>query len=168
MSKNCSICKKRKTAVIESWMGMDKILFDKPLDRVFNESDKKEYIDLKNTLMLNLFELYHNINYVNSNSYEDLEALKEYASMKAELAESFAKNKIQQSDVKQMLKEEAISKENPESFIKQNYYKIALEAYLFNGVNRDLLTSFGKTEKGNLILTAHDKLIENILELVVK
>lgn len=166
--KNCQICKKRKTAVIESWIGMDRVLFeDSKPSRVLSEDKKAEYTELKNTFLLNLFEMYLVLEHINPNNFSDIEELKEYATTKAELAVEFAKNRIREKDVRDLLIQECNGSSEPDKVVKSSYKKIALEAYLFNGIDRELIEAMSEDESGRLMLEAHDKLIEKILEIVV-
>lgn len=170
-TNSCPICKKRKTAVIENWLGIDRIIFGKTNPKNILDKDQlKEFREFKNAFLLNLFEIYSDLNHISFATHKDTKHLEDYAITKAELALEHAKNILKMDEVKSMLKEEISIKlgnspteEQKIQLVKENLIKTALDSFLFDGVEEDL-PSLNESERGRLLIGAHRKLRDTLVE----
>ncbi len=168
----CSICKKRKAAILENWIGLDRILFrqNRPSD-VLDKNQLKEYRSLKSMFLLNLFEVYTAIGYLTKNSHDTIKNLEEYAQTKADLKFQEAANLIKSKDMEKVLSEsitDTMTDNEISKLVIEAVLINAIDSFVFESVDKELV-GMTKEEAGRLMIEAHrscrDDLVKNVLSV---
>lgn len=175
--KACPICKARKTAVLETWVAIDKILFrNKKPSQILSKEKLVEFREIKGSFLLNLFEIYKELNYVSKNRYKDQNELVENVSNSVlnTLIETkillktpnIKKSLIEEINVN--LKENKISlKESQTKTILKNLFITAIDKWSLQEALQESSFDIQKTEKGRLLIGAHKGLRNKLINVVI-
>jgi hypothetical protein len=173
MSEKCPICKNRKAAILENWIGLDRILFrqSRPND-VLNKTELKEYRNLKSMFLLNLFEIYSTTGHVIKNSHNSIKTLEEYSITKADLKFQESANMIKTESAEEALSEiikEGMTELEISNIVLETVLTNAIDAFVFEGVE---LVGINNDDAGKLMIEAHrscrNDLIKKVLNVKLK
>ena len=166
--QECPICKKRKTAILENWIGLDRILFrnNRPKD-MLDKKKLKEYREMKSMFLLNLFEIYTSVGYLTKNSHGSIKSLEEYAVTKADLKFQESANLIKtekaQKELGSIINENMTNAEIS-NLVIETVLRNAIDAYVFESINTELV-GMNKDEAGRLMIEAHRSCRDDIVRL---
>ncbi len=173
----CPICKARKTAILENWVGIDKILFKgKKPSEVLSKEKLIEFREIKGSFLLNLFEIYKEINHVSKNRYNDQKELVENVSKKVVINLKETKEFLKTPSIKKALIEEIninvkknklTLQESQKKTVLMNLFRTSIDKWSLQEALQESSFDIQKTEKGRLIIGAHRGLRDKLISIVI-
>lgn len=171
---SCTICQQRQIALLENMLAIDAILFPGTTPKKkLSESEYKHYSKVKNATLLNLYEIYKNLDYVSENNFDGDIKLMETFSYK--LGKTVLENTIEMvksdDEILTSINESVSSvpeKENQAKVVIETVLSIALDNLMlqeaFNSGNIEQLD----TMEGELLLNAYKSFRNDLLKFAVK
>lgn len=172
---SCPICKRRQIAILEHIVAIDRIIFNsnKPKD-CLSEADYSHYKKIKNAMLVNLYEIYKELDYISENVYKN--GIKELNKKSYETGSIVLDETVELFKRKEILKEvnQNISeyiKENKgtteDEALLKNLFEVALDRLMFenalNGVSSEIL----EDRKMDLLFKAHKSFRSDLVDIAL-
>jgi hypothetical protein len=158
-----------KTAIIENWVGIDKIIFrNESPKKVLDENSLAQYKEYKNCMLLNLHEIYSILEQSPAFKHKNLQELDVYMTKKASIIEEEVKEILKSDEAKQSIKEQISLTEGIENhtkIVKEMFLKTAIDIMLFENV--DSLNLLNDDPQGKILIDAHRKLRDKMIGVVI-
>jgi hypothetical protein len=170
---SCPICQQRQVAMLENMLAIDAILFPGTTpSKKLSESEYKHYSKVKHATLLNLYEIYKNLDYVSENNFEgDVELMESFS---YKLGETVLQNTLkmvkEDDNILSSINESAAnsSVEVSSQLVIETVLSIALDNLMleeaFNSGNIEQLD----TTEGELLLNAYKSFRNDLLTFAVK
>jgi hypothetical protein len=166
-----------KISILENWYGIDRILFgDKKPVEIFTEKEAySEFLSIKTSLLVNLFELYLQMGFEPNRKYKNTEELIEYTAHKAYIAKKEASDLIEQEEISDIIRKEVanVSKieglteaEVVEHVVSRNYKTTSIDCLTLTEALEKACTACLSGFDGKTRLSAHKVLRDKLVNMV--
>lgn len=165
--------KKRKTAVLEHWFGIDRILFTRNPRGVLNSENFDKYCSTKGALLSNLYEIYVKIGYTPDKTFRNIKEMVGSATKFASAAKQKAKEILVKENVGNLIKEEIkdaghleglSEKEVGRYIVMKRRNAVAIDAMTMGNAlieNKELLGDWS----GRVLIDAHKTLRDSLIDI---
>ena len=162
-----------KSAILEHWFGVDKVLFgSESPEKLMKEDKYVEYMSTKSAFLSNLFEIYMKLEYQPTREHKSVEELQEFAENSASLA--FLETK-QMFDTKEVITEvknniadtaklEGLTEsEVAQHVVAKNYKAVALDCLTIGKALEEACSVCLNDWDGKIKLEAHKGLRDKLV-----
>lgn len=178
---SCPICKKRQISMLEKMVAIDRILFPKssPQKRL-SEVDLNLYKKTKHALLVNLYEVYKNLDHVSENVYTGENPVKEIQKYSSDLGISvfnetakFIRTKEVVTELNKdasdlMLSEKVDFNVAAKRVILKNFLEIALDKLMLEKAIKQSDVKLLEISGGEILLNAHKSFRNDLIKLATK
>jgi adenine-specific DNA methylase len=163
----------RKSAILEQWFAIDRILFNKNPRKVLGEQDYAEYLTNKAAFLSNLYEMYKVVGYKPNNKSTSLKEIVSHSGVVAKAALKQAKTILENSNVISIVKDEikhvgereALSESQVAQFvIKRRRNAVAIDSMAIDNVINESNSHQLKDWRGAVLVDAHKVLRDQMID----
>lgn len=176
---SCPICKRRQISMLENVVAIDRILFNKSNPKqCLTETNNKQYNKIKNAMLINLYEIYKEFNYISENVYKDgIKQINRASLEKGEIVLSETVELFKQKPFLQELNEEiqnTLSQDKSLDFkrasnkvVLKSIMEVSLDRLMLENALEGLDESILENTKVNLLLKAHKSFRNDLVTLAI-
>ena len=175
----CLICKRRKIAMLENIVAIDRILFPESAPkRKLSETDLNHYNKIKNAMLVNLYEIYKVTDFISENVYEN--GIKEINAKSYQKGGQVFRETVQliktdqvlseiNNDINELVKTKNMTFEDAKSSVViKSVMEIALDKLMLESALKNSDKAIFETTHGELLIQAHKSFRNDLIKLALK
>lgn len=164
----CPICQKRKKAIIENWVGLNKII-SKFVLKPISESQTQKLNKLKFKFLLNLTDIYKNINYVSENKYSNVKDMTVKVNTRVEhiINECISLTQTDKN-IQKSIAESVVRNSDADTSIVKHLLEYSIDKLSLEEPIKECNCNIGGTTQGKLLITAHRSFRDELVNFVMK